>query len=78
MGTQRQWNFTASCRVPRNQLNPETARTIQHPLYAAEKCILGGLVNHTSYKRAIRLAHEGKDYDDNAVERSAVKVCFVV
>ncbi|MGL5016920.1 MAG: type I restriction endonuclease subunit R [Luteolibacter sp.] len=36
-----------------------------------EKFILDVLQNYTSYKLAFRLAHEGKDYDDKAVERSA-------
>jgi len=36
-----------------------------------EKFILDVLHNYTSYKLAFRLAHEGKDYDESAVERSA-------
>ena len=36
-----------------------------------EKFILDVLQNYTSYKLAFRLAHEGKDYDDVTVERSA-------
>jgi type I restriction enzyme R subunit len=36
-----------------------------------EKFILDVLRNYTSYKLAFRLAHEGKDYDEKAVERSA-------
>jgi len=36
-----------------------------------EKFILDVLQNYTSYKLAFRLAHEGKDYDDKTVERSA-------
>ena len=36
-----------------------------------EKFILDVLRNYTSYKLAFRLAHEGKDYDERTVERSA-------
>jgi len=36
-----------------------------------EKFILDVLQNYTSYKLAFRLAHEGKDYDQKEVERSA-------
>ncbi len=36
-----------------------------------EKFILDVLRNYTPYKLAFKLAHEGKDYDDQAVERSA-------
>lgn len=36
-----------------------------------EKFILDVLHNYTSYKLAFRLAHEGKDYDEKTVERSA-------
>lgn len=36
-----------------------------------EKFILDVLQNYTSYKLAFRLAHEGKDYDEKTVERSA-------
>jgi len=36
-----------------------------------EKFILDVLQNYTSYKLAFRLAHEGKDYDDQEVDRSA-------
>ncbi len=35
-----------------------------------EKFILDVLQNYTTYKLAFRLAHEGADYDDEAVERS--------
>jgi type I restriction enzyme R subunit len=35
-----------------------------------EKFILDVLRNYITYKLAFRLAHEGKDYDDEAVERS--------
>lgn len=36
-----------------------------------EGFILDVLQNYTSYKLAFRLAHQGKDYDDRAVERDA-------
>src|SRR5208337_37130 len=36
-----------------------------------EKFILDVLQNYTPYKLAFKLAHEGKDYDEVAVERSA-------
>jgi type I restriction enzyme, R subunit len=36
-----------------------------------EQFILDVLQNYTSYKLAFRLAHEGKDYDEKTVERSA-------
>jgi type I restriction enzyme R subunit len=36
-----------------------------------EKFILDVLQNYTSYKLAFRLAHEGKDYEQREVERSA-------
>ena len=36
-----------------------------------EKFILDVLQNYTSYKLAFKLAHEGQDYDDVTVERSA-------
>lgn len=36
-----------------------------------EKFILDVLQNYTPYKLAFKLAHEGKDYDDKTVERSA-------
>ena len=36
-----------------------------------EKFILDVLQNYTSYKLAFKLAHEGKDYDQKEVERSA-------
>ncbi len=36
-----------------------------------EKFILDVLKNYTPYKLAFKLAHEGKDYDDKTVERSA-------
>jgi type I restriction enzyme R subunit len=36
-----------------------------------EKFILDVLLNYTTYKLAFRLAHNGKDYDDKEVERSA-------
>ncbi len=36
-----------------------------------EKFILDVLHNYTSYKLAFKLAHEGKEYDDKTVERSA-------
>jgi type I restriction enzyme R subunit len=36
-----------------------------------EKFILDVLHNYTSYKLAFRLAHEGQDYDEKTVERSA-------
>ena len=36
-----------------------------------EKFILDVLQNYTSYKLAFKLAHEGKDYDEVTVERSA-------
>ena len=36
-----------------------------------EKFILDVLLNYTSYKLAFRLAHEGKDYEQREVERSA-------
>jgi type I restriction enzyme, R subunit len=36
-----------------------------------EKFILDVLLNYTGYKLAFKLAHEGKEYDDKAVERSA-------
>ncbi len=36
-----------------------------------EKFILDVLKNYTPYKLAFRLAHNGKDYDEKAVERSA-------
>ena len=36
-----------------------------------EKFILDVLHNYTPYKLAFRLAHEGKDYDEKTVERSA-------
>lgn len=36
-----------------------------------EKFILDVLQNYTSYKLAFKLAHEGKSYDEKAVERSA-------
>ncbi|MEA3211786.1 MAG: type restriction enzyme subunit [Chthoniobacter sp.] len=36
-----------------------------------EKFILDVLQNYTSYKLAFKLAHEGKDYDEKTVERSA-------
>jgi type I restriction enzyme R subunit len=36
-----------------------------------EKFILDVLLNYTGYKLAFKLAHEGKDFDDKAVERSA-------
>lgn len=36
-----------------------------------EKFILDVLQNYTSYRLAFRLAHDGKDYDDRSVERSA-------
>ena len=36
-----------------------------------EKFILDVLQNYTSYKLAFKLAHEGKDYDEAEVERSA-------
>ena len=36
-----------------------------------EGFILDVLQNYTSYKLAFRLAHQGKDYDERAVERSA-------
>ncbi len=36
-----------------------------------EKFILDVLQNYTTYKLAFRLAHNGKDYDDKEVERSA-------
>jgi len=36
-----------------------------------EKFILDVLQNYTSYKLAFKLAHEGADYDEKAVERSA-------
>ena len=36
-----------------------------------EKFILDVLQNYTTYKLAFKLAHEGKDYDEKEVERSA-------
>lgn len=36
-----------------------------------EKFILDVLQNYTSYKLAFKLAHDGKDYDEKTVERSA-------
>ena len=36
-----------------------------------EEFILDVLKNYTPYRLAFRLAHDGKDYDDNTVERSA-------
>ena len=36
-----------------------------------EKFILDVLQNYTSYKLAFKLAHDGKDYDERTVERSA-------
>ncbi|MBL9168979.1 MAG: type I restriction endonuclease subunit R, partial [Verrucomicrobiales bacterium] len=36
-----------------------------------EKFILDVLQNYTSYRLAFKLAHEGKDYDEKTVERSA-------
>jgi type I restriction enzyme R subunit len=36
-----------------------------------EKFILDVLQNYTTYKLAFKLAHEGKDYDEKTVERSA-------
>jgi type I restriction enzyme, R subunit len=36
-----------------------------------EKFILDVLQNYTPYRLAFKLAHEGKDYDEKAVERSA-------
>ena len=36
-----------------------------------EKFILDVLQNYTTYKLAFRLAHNGKEYDDKEVERSA-------
>ncbi len=36
-----------------------------------EKFILDVLQNYTTYKLAFRLAHEGQDYDEKTVERSA-------
>jgi type I restriction enzyme R subunit len=36
-----------------------------------ERFILDVLQNYTTYKVAFRLAHEGRDYDDSEVERSA-------
>ena len=36
-----------------------------------EKFILDVLHNYTSYKLAFKLAHQGKDYDETTVERSA-------
>jgi type I restriction enzyme R subunit len=36
-----------------------------------EKFILDVLQNYTPYRLAFRLAHEGKDYDEDTVERSA-------
>lgn len=36
-----------------------------------EKFILDVLQNYTSYKLAFKLAHDGKDYDDKTVDRSA-------
>ena len=36
-----------------------------------EKFILDVLQNYTPYKLAFKLAHEGKDYDEKKVERSA-------
>ncbi len=36
-----------------------------------EKFILDVLANYTPYRLAFRLAHEGKDYDETTVERSA-------
>ncbi|HQS03840.1 MAG: type I restriction endonuclease subunit R [Halothiobacillus sp. 24-54-40] len=36
-----------------------------------EQFILDVLQNYTSYKLAFKLAHEGKEYDDKAVDRSA-------
>jgi type I restriction enzyme R subunit len=36
-----------------------------------EKFILDVLKNYTSYKLAFKLAHEGQDYDETTVERSA-------
>ena len=36
-----------------------------------EKFILDVLKNYTPYKLAFKLAHEGKDYDETTVERSA-------
>ena len=36
-----------------------------------EKFILDVLHNYTSYKLAFKLAHEGKDYDETTVDRSA-------
>jgi type I restriction enzyme R subunit len=36
-----------------------------------EKFILDVLLNYTSYKLVFKLAHEGKDYDEVTVERSA-------
>ena len=36
-----------------------------------EKFILDVLLNYTSYRLAFKLAHEGKDYDEKTVERSA-------
>ena len=36
-----------------------------------EKFILDVLQNYTTYKMAFRLAHDGKDYDETEVERSA-------
>jgi type I restriction enzyme R subunit len=36
-----------------------------------EEFILDVLRNYTPYRLAFRLAHDGKDYDDKTVERSA-------
>ena len=42
-----------------------------------EEVLLDVLENYTLYKLAFRLAHEGADYDEHTVERSAALKCIM-
>jgi len=58
-------------RKPANDNVPAPFHVYSMRQAIEEKFILDVLQNYTSYKLAFRLAHEGQDYDEKTVERSA-------
>ena len=58
-------------RKPANDNVPTPFHVYSMRQAIEEGFILDGLKNYTPYRLAFKLAHEGKDYDEQTVERSA-------
>ena len=71
----RRWSFSAAARSPTSPIGPTNLPQPFH-VYSMRQAIEEGFIldvlkNYTPYKLAFRLAHNGKEYDEKEVERSA-------